>query len=176
MYSSKTMWFCLLCTSLTATIVFAAMEEPHKFGAALAGNCKQPCSDTWITSVEECDDVAGIPPEHRTANGCHDSRCTINNIRYIVCSSPETEGNNCVWHRDPNDWVRWVTVREMPCTDLGAYTWDPGPCAGNQQFGPVDTPCKSNGCSGPIYDNQDYEDDHNDSNPAVPLKRTRCGP
>ena len=105
--------------------------------------CKDPCDDTWITSLIEC--------FHLSGDTCKTDRCIINNIRYLKC----TEGTagcgetDCEYHKDYNDWYKSIYVRWMSCVSNTPGTLDLGACAtagpGYQRF---HTPCVYDSCYG----------------------------
>jgi len=148
----------VLAALAVVTIVGVYSGEPADgvIGAALTGDCKEPCDDTGIHSIIECDHVE---PD------CRDDRCTINNIRFLECTPPKPGGCtvDCAWRKDYNDWNRWVVVRKMPCTHNGAYTYTYPACVGSP-YAAETTPCVVNQCSGELYLDQ-----------AEEMGRARCG-
>ena len=130
------------------------------------GNCKGPCSHVSLTSLIECLDLppdSGIVPSgggQKTANGCWDHMCVINNLRFIRCTSGAGEDEDCYWGWDEDDWQRKIVIRKMPCTDGGfsEITYGSGVCEGDPRpdgthnIG-VDTPCISSECWGELVDN-----------------------
>jgi len=155
MFTRRTRALCLL-SALIATTVYAYTAESDLrdvVGADELAGCKKPCSDTALMARYECDHVAGIPPEDQTDHGCHKNRCTINNYHLFSCDpgEPASDAGKCEYHFDNLDWYRYVTVRKMPCTDLGEDTQTLPEC---QYAGPKNsftTPCRSVDCWGELY-------------------------
>lgn len=139
-----------LAASIVAAAVYGYTNDSAftgLYGAALTSDCKEPCDDTYIHAIIECDHLEGMGDE------CRDDRCTINNIRYLKCTPEADAGSgaaDCDWDTDPNDWGRWVTVREMPCTDGGDYTHTYGECEGSP-YASEFTPCVTNECYGTLF-------------------------
>lgn len=178
MWKSKGFWVCLVGGWMIGSAVFACPTK-SEFDTVVGGikifvngnACKDPCSDTGITGVVECDDLAGV------VGGCVLTRCTLNSLRYVTCVEPANAGSgesDCEYHWDNNDWWRWIIVRtpDGGCTDGNQQSGNYGGtlCSADGNGNPSWwTPCISNnGCTGPIFMGIDRAE--------PPLRRPRCGP
>jgi hypothetical protein len=123
---------------------FAALDVS---GTLTYAGCKVPCVDTWIDDMIECLDTTGSPP-------CNTQMCDINNFRYLECTpcdSSNKDDDDCKYHLDNNQWLRWETVRVMNCTSTtpGYIFLDKCNRAGNYEG--FYTPCINGECTGDLY-------------------------
>lgn len=143
---------CLLSAFFVAAAVCGYMAKPDVrsvWGAELHDGCKEDCTDYHIHAIVECQD---LDP------GCDTTICMINNIRYIECETEDEapEANECAYGGDPNDWSRWIVVREMACSDNGDYTYTYAECVGSP-YASEFTPCSVGSCFGTLVADQAEE-------------------
>ncbi|QDU11042.1 hypothetical protein [Gimesia aquarii] len=159
MYTFKIGGFCLLLTSFIAVTVYwslGVLDIRTLYGAGLtaAENCKEPCSDTGLTSVIECADYKG------EVGQCELDKCFLNTVRLLKCTpppGPAGSGNQaCQWGEDPLDWQRWIIEREDDCTDGGPNTDTFGVCEGSP-YSAAYTPCTTSSCTGTLIADQAWE-------------------
>jgi hypothetical protein len=131
--------------SLIATITaVAAVDFEDFYGAALAGFCERPCSDTYLATLLECGDWNGQPPP------CDLTVCFLNTERYICCSSTVGAEAQCNYQVDNNQWARWMVVRQTNCVNNGPSSFTYAGCCGEADFNGISTPCGTSECTGTL--------------------------
>lgn len=127
-------------------------------GGLTMSGCKDPCDDTWITGLTEC--------QHLTGSTCETDACMLNSLRYLKCDcgSAGPGEDDCEYYLDDTDWQRWEIHRTMTCNSTTPYTLLYGTCAKSGIYDGANTPCVYNECFGEILR------DH-----ATAWSRARCG-
>ena len=137
-----------LTSMLHAQVGFSTFDVS---GGLTLATCKDPCSDTHITSMTEC-----YHPDKEDPN-CSKLACAIQNIRYLVCTEcedAEPEADDCEYYRDYFDWWRSERIYYYDCNST---TYDEEPygdrCSVDYFLNRgMETPCVwTAGCNGVEY-------------------------
>lgn len=140
-----------MASLLHARVGSSAFEVP---GATTLGTCKEPCSDTGVSSLVEC--------LHLSGSTCETNACILNSYRTlqcVECKNAAPGAANCEYHQDTGQWARWEIWREMPCNSTTRSDLNLGECGLLMLHGSLYhstyTPCVTGSCYGEIYQGVD---------------------
>ena len=93
--------------AVTSLLLARSGSSPSDvFGGPSLAGCIEPCDDSTIGILEEC--------QHLSGDTCEDDACMVNRVTTVLCEEGEEE-DECEYHTDPNQWARWETHKEMYC-------------------------------------------------------------
>jgi hypothetical protein len=161
MFTRKMGSLCFLAACLVAASVYeytGNLDLQAIYGAQCAtmvSSCTDPCDNTLLKYYVECHDIGG--------GVCLDDECVLNTLRLIECTNGG-EAGPCA-HHNSGEWRRWIVVREHECNNQGSYVELYGWCKCSGAQTGINTPCKTDECTGTLVDDRAYP----------PLNREVCG-